>query len=539
MKNKNIFLFVILFFLLSNCAQPPAIPVGNQPTSFVIPASTNSQPNSIILPTLTPPPTHIEQLLPSSTAFVIPTNTASPATKSNLLGGLSAPPYLVYVKKINGKEQVVLVNQDGSGVKIIPLPDGAFNAGKPSPTGEWLVFYTGSDSEQTSYDLALNLMHLPDGATHKATDLLSKDFPNNLEKYAEVVKNNYLDIASLDIPTIVDTLRGSFTYRLLISSWSPSGEVLAFAGEMDGPSVDLYLYNLKTGNIQRLSSGSKNIDFIDWFPGGDQILYSGSYLPCEGDCSTYYVTNLNGSFSREIKNFETYGGGTYFENWFGKTVLTMYTQANVIGTCCLRNFDFENDKLNMLYSDPFQNYAYDPQTDLLAISIKDSTDDLLGISTPDSTKTIDPGTYFIDRNGMRKVEEIGAVYYLGWKDYPFILSANGMKLLSASGASKILTDGEFVPFASHNNQYVALCDLDWSKSTNGLKVFDNTGSLILEVRDQKITNVTWRIDSQGLFYVTNNQLYYVGIQDETPILVDAHLNDKESDTRYQSFNWVR
>ncbi|HXD10585.1 MAG TPA: hypothetical protein VN653_11025, partial [Anaerolineales bacterium] len=261
---------------------------------------------------------------------------------------------------------------------------------------------------------------------------------------------------------------------------------------------------------------------------------------CEGDCSTYYVTNLNGSKSLEIKNFETYGGGTFMENWSGNSTLTMFTRANVIGTCCLRNFDFETDQLNILYEGSFENYAYDPHTDLLAISIKDSIENLLGIPPTSETKTIDPGTYFIDKNGMRKVEEAGSVYYLGWQNYPFIVSANGTKLLSPSGESKMLAEGELAPFASRSNRYVALCDSTWSQNTNGLRVFDNNENLVLEIKDQKIIKVIWRIDSQGLFYVTDNQLYYIGIQDKTPVLIDSHLNDSEFDTENSlAFSWVR
>jgi hypothetical protein len=180
----------------------------------------------------------------------------------------------------------------------------------------------------------------------------------------------------------------------------------------------------------------------------------------------------------------------------------------------------------MLYGGSFQNYAYDPQTNLLAISIADNLEN------------VSPGIYFIDKSGMRRIEKPGLVYYLGWKEYPFIISAGGIKTLSSSGISTMLTEGEFAPFASRNNQYVALCDLEWGKAANGLKVFDNNSNLVLEIKGKKITKVVWRLDSQGLFYVSNNQLYYVGIQEKKPVLIDSHVNN-EVDTSNISFNWVR
>lgn len=532
MNIKKISLFfVVSSFLLGNCGQSTKIPVSYQPTPSIIPFPTTS-PTPYILPTLTPPSNPNKSIRPSATTVIKLPTTEFPTVKINTPSALSSPPYLMYIKKNNGKEQIVLIDQNGSGKKTIALPDDGFNAGNPSPTGEWIVFYTGSGGEQTlttgpKYDLALNLMHLPDGTTHKVIDLLSNDFPDNLEKFAEMAKNNDPDLESMNTTTIVDTARQTFIYSLYASRWSPSGEVLAFSGEMDGPSTDLYLYNLKTSRINRLSSGSQNIDFIDWFPGGDQILYSSSYLPCEGDCSTYYVTNLDGSVSKKIKDFDSFSGATSFSNWSDATMMTVFTRANVTGTCCLRNFNFENEKQHMLYGGSFQNYAYDPQSNILAISIADNLEN------------ITPGTYFINEEGMREVEDFGTVYYLGWPDFPFVLSANETKLLSTSGKSKIIAADMYAPFASRNNKYIALCDLTWGNTKNGLKVFDNKGNLILEFKNQEVTNVIWRIDSQGLFYVSKNQLYYIGIQEKTPTLIDNHLNDNEFITKYTYFSWVR
>ncbi|WKZ45964.1 MAG: hypothetical protein QY302_09235 [Anaerolineales bacterium] len=329
MKNKSCIYTVFLFFLLTNCTYPSASQSEIQSSPSAIPI-VGSTPTKLTAPSAIPLATF--------------TATESLIVGSGSLSALGSPPYLVYVKKVNHKEQVVLVNQDGSGSKTIPLPANGFNAGNPSPTGEWLVFYTGSGGMQTltdgpEYDLALNLMHLPDGATRKITNLLSKDFPANLEKFAEMAKSNNSELSSIDTKTIAEQARQTLIYRLMLGQWSPSGEAFAFAGEMYGPSTDLYLYNVKTDNFQRLSSGSRNIDFIKWFPNGEKILYGSSYLPCLGDCSTYFVTSLDGLDSKELQGFETFGGSTKMGDWFGDEFLTMYTTANVSGDCCLRNYD--------------------------------------------------------------------------------------------------------------------------------------------------------------------------------------------------------
>ncbi len=163
--------------------------------------------------------------------------------------------------------------------------------------------------------------------------------PTTPEKFAEMAKSNNSELSSIDTKTIAEQARQTLIYRLMLGQWSPSGEAFAFAGEMYGPSTDLYLYNVKTDNFQRLSSGSRDIDFIKWFPNGEKILYGSSYLPCLGDCSTYFVTSLDGLDSKELQGFETFGGSTKMGDWFGDEFLTMYTTANVSGDCCLRNYD--------------------------------------------------------------------------------------------------------------------------------------------------------------------------------------------------------
>lgn len=505
---KNIALFLIISILLISGCSPTEV----QPTDHAI-VQPAIHANTIQTETQAPavPPAAIST---SSPEAIIATATE---TRKMGSGALSSPPYLVYVKKNDGKEQIVLVNQDGSGLKVIPLPSDGFYAANPSPTGEWIVFYSSPGGKTTSIDtpdfnLSLNLMHLPDGKIRKVTDLLSKDYPDNIRKDSELAE--YYDL---------NFMIGS----LYNADWSPGGDYLAFSGGMDGPSTDLYLYNIHTGEIRRLSTGSENIDFIEWFPDGNRIVYSSAYSFCEGDCSSYYVTNIDGSVSKAIKDFDVFGGVTFMDDWATNSSMMIHTTANGPGTCCLRTFDFENNKVNLLYGDSFETYAYDPQTNILAISVRYSLEDR------------EPGTYFIDQNGIRKIAEPDEIYYLGWPKYPFILSGESTKLLSASGATKTLIEQGLVPAASRNNQYVALFDREWSEDANGLKVFNNSGVLILEIANQKITEALWRIDSEGLFYITENQLFYVGMQDQIPVLIDPSINSQKEDTNYIILDWMR
>jgi hypothetical protein len=137
------------------------------------------------------------------------------------------------------------------------------------------------------------------------------------------------------------------------------------------------------------------------------------------------------------------------------------------------------------------------------------------------------------------VDEFSHVSYLGWKAYPFILSGESTKLLSASGTTKTLFEKGLVPFASRNNLYMALCDGEWINEQNGLKIFDQGGNLILDVKDQNISKVIWRIDSEGLFYSAGSQLYYVNLREKTPVLINPEVKSVDQYTGAPTFSWVR
>jgi hypothetical protein len=55
--------------------------------------------------------------------------------------------------------------------------------------------------------------------------------------------------------------------------WSPDSQELAFAAALDGPSSDLYLYNVSDKSITRLTDGPDQAGKIHWSPDGKWIIY--------------------------------------------------------------------------------------------------------------------------------------------------------------------------------------------------------------------------------------------------------------------------
>jgi Tol biopolymer transport system component len=73
--------------------------------------------------------------------------------------------------------------------------------------------------------------------------------------------------------------------RLSRSRWSPDGRYVAFGAARDGPSVDLYIYDIQTDAIQRLSDEPDHIVVFGWSPDSQWIVYAEAVAnEASGDC---------------------------------------------------------------------------------------------------------------------------------------------------------------------------------------------------------------------------------------------------------------
>ena len=57
-------------------------------------------------------------------------------------------------------------------------------------------------------------------------------------------------------------------------AWSPNGSYLAFIAAIDGPSSDLYLLDMSSGQVHRLSSGPLQAGHILWSPDSRYVLHN-------------------------------------------------------------------------------------------------------------------------------------------------------------------------------------------------------------------------------------------------------------------------
>jgi len=266
----------------------------------------------------TPSALPTETAAPLSQPITAPSATDSPvATSAPTLtpepGLRTSGPYFSYFRQVGGVYQLVLMDADGGGRKVIQLPKeigicspcDELNIQDVSPDGHWLAFYTGYAGDfdgqftRETFDLTLNLLNLNTGDVQVITPLLSKDYPNNFVAAAKEIDPSYITPADLQYAFMAGITRAV--------NWSPDGRYLAFAGQMNGPSSDLYVYNMVERSIKRLTAGPEELQWVDWSSDGKWILHGSVYAYGEGMQYSIYAVTADGSIVHDLPGGQKIG----------------------------------------------------------------------------------------------------------------------------------------------------------------------------------------------------------------------------------------
>jgi hypothetical protein len=211
-------------------------------------------------------------------------------------------PYLLF----EGQDGVWLANPDGSALtRISGEGIGRGEAhGALSPDGTTLAYITTNPE-----GLALKLLSLPDGNLRTVAQIL---------QLTEDEKFDYSPGSKGFVYMAID--------RYTNLAWRPQGgDQLAFIGAMDGPSADLYLYDLDSELITRLSSGASQAIAPSWSPDGSYLLHFGvNWLPPFGGAivgynrfdGTWAVRVSDGTITSMPRPYDTH---FHFLGWMDET----------------------------------------------------------------------------------------------------------------------------------------------------------------------------------------------------------------------------
>lgn len=441
---------------------------------------------------------------PIATITPAPANTPIPLPIPSFDG-----PKLIYkVYKKGFTTSIEMMNKDGTGHKTILTPeegDVSYLSTAVSPDGKWLAFQSGTWDDHNS---RLNLLSIESGEKQAITYLLSEDYPDNFQKAVDKIKSSKTDL-SKDDEISVGTI--AMNFRVGQTAWSPDSRYLAFAGEMDGPTSDLYIYDVQEKTITRLTDDLLNIGSINWSSDGKQIYFSNIRPGIIYSWNIYYAINFE---TRKIQKQDIPGWGQY---------------DGCVEQFCLSHFqgdggdprdisltNMNTGKSKILWAQAFQFYAISPTHHGIAVS---------GYS--DSPN---PGTYFIDFDGNKK--KISDLYFgeLAFWDgkEPFVIGGrqDGIFTITLDGKVKKVYSTGYYSFSSspNNHTFIAYLGNFDEPQAKGLILFAENGSFIRLVGEDMVRQVIWRPDSQGFFYRTDKgPVYYL----QTPTGDPAAVPDSD------------
>ena len=551
----------LVLVLLTGCtgAIPSAAPTATfplPPTEMIVQASPPTSEATLIAtltstarPSRTPAPTRTKA--PTSTItptipFIFPTD-----------GLQTKGPYLVYPLQIddphapwktNTKLQVLDAN--AAGKMIFSLPNEGYLGSfwrAFSPSGQWIAYYTGSPQEagpNEKYQFALRIYNWKTGEDKKITDLLSLDYPSGFEKTAQMLMNSGSNQIQ-DKNTLLENLRETFLGAAFTSTWSPDGRYLAFAGQMDGPSSDLYVYVLSTGEIRRLTDGPANIQWMIWTPDSQRIFHYSAYNLCQGECGKYHVAQLDGT-TWTLKAVDNYGGVNIFAGWVSNKQIGVFSHANgPYGP--LRYLNIETGEDVIIFDDSVYDAVYDPNNRQWLIA------DPYPHPKVNSKDEIKAGLYMVDPSAKASQwidpHQCYQVNLLNFGTQQFLASCFDDKtiIISKDGVVTPLTLEDigrvelFLPSPDKNMAVVA------GRPTTGLVqttlLVDTNNSIKYRFAGYPVKNITWKRDSTGFYFVSsrcsrakNACLYYFSLAENQITLIDNQLGESESSGNY--LRWV-
>ncbi|MFZ5858580.1 MAG: hypothetical protein ACOYZ6_17265 [Chloroflexota bacterium] len=513
MKPNRIFLLLFLLALLAGCAEPTQLP----------PTSTRVPPTETIVPTKTSIPT----------ATFTPTATPYPPLSTK-------GPYWAYLES---QDTIAFLDANGIGRKEILLPEHISgqtydSLNNLSPDGKWLSYYTGKPDAYNifssivipsdgPYNLALNLYNLETKESKLVTPLLSKDFPNNFQKQLDIFKKTGMppELQHLPDDYHLSTLYGTFLRGITSFSWSPDGHYLAFAGQMNGFSSDLYVYDVKSQTIRQISSELEEIQWISWSPNGKDILYGSTYEAAMGMKCKTYVADLDGQSARYLSE----GMRCYSpDDWLDDFTFLENEKENGTGNFHLHSVNTQTGKITMYWEGSFGSYAVDAKNKLILVNVNSD-------AYPLPTSGFRPGLYLIDITNGNQIRLLDNDYGDYW-DFEFFGIGERRFIVhnAPSGAQFVAMDGTFIPMDDdYSSAFLAPNQHYWARIADKIFIFTADDMLIREIDFPKtivttsdVKFVTWSPDSSGFYFqylkpgMGYGPLYFVNLLSGDPILVD-------------------
>ena len=353
------------------------------------------------------------------------------------------------------------------------------------------------EDEANFKGLNLYLLTLPSGKVEFITPLMGAGF-DALSGY------DYEDIAR----------------KVAVGSpaWSPDGSKLAFLAALENASLDLYLYDLNSNELARLTQGTEPLYGFSWSPDGSRLLFwdSASY-----DKSIGVIEAKPNAGQPRIYTGLFPDATANFLGWRDAETYLFYAW-NTLGAYNLSAFNLTTGESEILWDGYLTTARFDPKTHTAAICL-----------IPDEAEyneQADGGLYLLaasDSTPQKVAESCGA--YLGWHplseafsfsdgDQTYLLTTTGQ----VSGTE--LEDLPLLTSPGGASQYkISVPDEDGSTS---LYKLEDSGEFEIYYFG-KLEKMLWQSDGQRFFAQENEAMHSIHLMkiNLLEFVEDVHIVD--------------
>jgi dipeptidyl aminopeptidase/acylaminoacyl peptidase len=437
-------------------------------------------------------------------------------------------PYLLFMRD---NKNLTIMDANGSGSKPILLPsDGYISPQRNSsfenvvsPDGKWLTYFTGSVREP--YDLALHVLDLRDQTTFQVAKLITPGYPQNL---APVKTSDAVELEGCrEEACRLNLMELAFREGIGSMAWSPDSQSLAFAGQIDGPSSDVYLYQIEDQSIRRLVSDLENVLHIDWAPNGERILYQNSTAGLTYLTAYIYVADPDQQIPQSPAVIDS-GKLSHKHSWIAGNLYLIVHGVEGAPPQDLRSLNTGTQELQDLWPYTAGSFAIDAGDQAIVVST---------IPGGYFNSAPDEGTYYIPIRGeIIKITEERFVLSNGFKESQvFGFRENQVYSILADGTITRIGPSKWSeyqpPAASPNQKWLILLENQSRITLYSAETYEQIK--VWEI-DERIYRVSWRPDSLGLFLLTDRYLYYLSIPDGSPV----RLQDCSPNRRCPNIDFV-
>ncbi|MDD5370612.1 MAG: hypothetical protein PHQ40_16140 [Anaerolineaceae bacterium] len=367
------------------------------------------------------------------------------------------------------------------------IPSGDHFSEEISPSGNWLAYRVLRDSQQPT-SAELDLLHFPDLTTRKIADLG----------------------ANAPSPGILSDDLGATWAGWSGLHWSPNGRYLAFVAELERPYADLYVFDLQTGAIRRLTTTQQAIHPLAWTPDGKALLYA-ERSHCGGNGCRVDMVGIAFLANATLKTLyhPQDSHGEYLVGFIDNEHVILYS-SDSLGPVHLRACNLEDLTIESIYVKHFAGVALNPLQHQVIFSLPHGYEQV----DPDP---LPPGVYRVSRWG----EAPARIQDGDWREVLW-LPEQKMFLIGGSlseGTLVIDAEEQVYRFPQENwwvhradispdGAYIAFPqDGQYMHESSGLRLYRLTGERVGGATDSPMQGFSWRPDGQGYFSISLGEVY--------------------------------